>query len=530
MKNRYMSIQNYFKNRPLDFYDKTFILFLIPVFCIRIYLIGFTNLVQYPYHFPDSWSWLSDALHLAGYDTQMSYRPPVFTSFIAIYYMIGLENLIPYNGQIFSIMAIIGTYAIASKLYTKEIGLYSGILLLMNGYFLSYSTYIIADILGVALITFAFYFFIVGIRSDAHPMNLYLSGFIGGLSFITQYIGILVIFVASTFLIFQGKRLLSKRKDLIISSFIYILTSSSWFIYRWINFGDPFYSKVTHIGLLDFKLDLTTFLYYVLNTLSFTSFICIFLAVFGIVRLKQKYCVDICALKNKNGAQLSTIFILIWIIVFFSFFVFIYSWNDSRFILYWIIPLLILSSVGISYIRKEIQILKYKKMLFPIIFVVVILLANISFVSNQDTKYMIYPNSLTEINPDSFQIDFTYHILYQNHEKYMRNQYSFTGGYFANIDPYILPDLGGYIDSNSKKSDLVAVKPALNEGWYWYIFNNQLAVLTKRQTVPMDQINGDVKFIIFQRESPNDPLPEFENFQVVEKMWMNNVVYRRSLP
>lgn len=511
-------------------YDKIFIIILVPMFLIRISLMNFTDIISYPYQFPDSWSWLSDGINYAGYNTPNSYRPPLFPLLISFFYRIGMENLIIIMEQVFSLLAGIGVYLLASKLYNKkEIGLYSSILFLTNGYLLIFSAYIFAEIIALTFIIFAFYFFIKGLTRNADSSkNLYLFGLFSGFAFLTQYSGILIIITSAIYLLFQRKTLVPAiRKDLFISAIIFILLSSTWFIFRLIKFGNPLYSKINHSALLQIQLNPNTFFLYLKSSLVFVSIFLILLIIFGILIIRRKINLKtLCLFQSNSDAFGSTVFILTWITVFFVFFSSIYSWIDVRFIIYWIVPIIILSSAGIYHIKNHLQIRK-----FFIFFILIIIINNITIGQLKNNEFMDMPppdiNSVID-NIKSPHIYPTFLLLNQNREKFLNYNYRFDGGYFANIDPYILPKMGRYINNNSDPNDIVAVKSAYKEGWYQYIIINQISVLTKRKAISADLVdNMNIKFIIFQFGPSEDKIPVFNQFERVNINFETYILYRR---
>ncbi len=518
--------------RKLDTLDQSFLLALILSFFIRIYLVNFTELVRYPYLMPDSWSWLSDGLHWAGYNTQISFRPPIFPLLISILYRMGLENFIILYGQLFSIIAAIGVYILGSKLYNKEIGLYSGILFLANGSILGWSSYVLADIIAVAFMVFAFCFFFIAINTENNLSKyFFLFGLFCGFSFLAQYTGILIFIIVFIFLIFERQTILIKRGGLFFSFLVFMLIVTPWFIYRWVEFGNPFYSTVEHIQLLRLRMDcIWSFMFYTINTFFFASASFIILTISIIYLLINKNFKLQMFHSNKN-MSISTKFNLIWITLVFSFFVFVYYWNDNRFVIYYIVPIIILSSTSIYYLRRELKAKNLNKY-FIFIFIIVLLSTNIIFLPPLNKEYMVPPvfspvsGTTGIISLSTPDIELAYPLIYHNYLKFSNETYEF--GLFANVDPFVLPNVGQYISANSNLNDVVAIKPIRSDPGYWYIIWNQLAVETKRQTTDTNSINNfSVKFIITQGVANDCIKPEFDNFTKINYEWNNYILYKR---
>lgn len=462
-------------NKYSNSYDKALMIIIFIFFFIRFTLVNFTSIEQYPYFFPDSWDWLSNGLYYAGDNTIMSYRPPIFPLLISLFYKTGLEDLIPIIGQLFSILSALGIYLLSSKLYNKEIGIYATTLFLMSGYILGYSVFILADIITLSMMIFSFYFFVLGINNEKYFI---LSGVVSGLTFLTQYIGILIIILVIGYLLLNDNIRLVKKKEFIIGIIFYMLISSTWFIYRWLKFGDPFYSTVAHIQLLNLHLNFDDIFYYIWGSVGFISIICIILATLGLL-IEDFY------KTNK--------FILFWILIIFSFFTFIYSWNDNRFIMYWTIPILFLSSSGLWKIKR------INKSLFFILFVV-------SFLSIDMIRTPFYNASYIPLIPgydlnneigtkswgvqsggynfpslektDAKNNNFAYLLFYQNRIG-ATDSIKVIG---TSLYPSLV-DISSYIQKNSKKDDIIGIWPTMSEGWYTYILQNQINVLTRRHVM-----------------------------------------------
>jgi len=529
MKIDYAKISYHFLSGiELGFFDILFILALILSFFSRAYIFNFASLVQYPYQFPDSWSWLADGLHWAGYNTQISYRPPVFPLFISLFYRAGYEDALVISMQIFALLAAIGVYLLASKLYNKEVAFYSGILFLINGALMGWSPFILAEFLALDFMIFSFYFFWLWTLSGANNSKyLYLFGLLSALCFLTQYVGIIILPVVFTYLILRERALVTAKMDqLFLTLIIFFLVSSTWFAYRLIEFGNPFFSTVSHIQLMQLRPDwLMSILFYSTNTLLFApiSFLLICLAIYN---------------KSGHNKTISSelMFNMIWIIFLSAFFIFIYYWNDIRFIIYWIVPILILSAVEIAHLRNALHGIFDKKIIAYSIFIMIILLSNLVVTNYQDKDFMMStiatpfwwpPEWLLQPEQSSlkilqsnlgFELHSSYLLLLQNKEKYRNEKYKFNVGGLSNLDPLILPELGEYISLNSANNDIVAIKPGNID---WYIFWNQMAVLTKRQTISIDSPNNkNAKFIIV-RKSNQEPISEFESYSCIKNL--NNI-------
>jgi hypothetical protein len=123
-------------------------------------------------------------------------------------------------------------------------------------------------------------------------------------------------------------------------------------------------------------------------------------------------------------------------------------------------------------------------------------------------------------------IELAYPLIYHNYLKFSNETYEF--GLFANVDPFVLPNVGQYISANSNLNDVVAIKPIRSDPGYWYIIWNQLAVETKRQTTDTNSINNfSVKFIITQGVANDCIKPEFDNFTKINYEWNNYILYKR---
>jgi hypothetical protein len=290
------------------------------------------TLLTYPFKFPDSWAWLVEALWYLGEDVIPAVLAPVTPLTFAGLIELGWANVIPYRG-IFFHHAMIPAVYILTRAGTGSCltALLASLLCLTSSALLGNALYVGSDVAANALLVYAVLFFWLGVtRSNRY---LWLAGACTGVSALTQYAAFFLPLSVLGYLLLCDRRRL--RHPVTWGSLVLAgLLAGSQFIYRWLTFGAPLYSRAQHVGLLRFHLD--DIGPYAWWTIGFFSLPVLLLALLGTWEVLSR------ASLRKFG-----ILLLLIIATMGVFFVLLYDWPDNRFIQYWAIPVLILTAIGL---------------------------------------------------------------------------------------------------------------------------------------------------------------------------------------
>ncbi|MFQ5471595.1 MAG: ArnT family glycosyltransferase [Dehalococcoidia bacterium] len=277
------------------------------------------TIVTYPFKFPDSWVWLVEALAYLGYDVIGSVLAPVTPLTFAALLSCGAADLIP-------LRAIICHHAMTPALFLLvrsatncwRTALLASMLCLTSSSMLGNSVYIGSDVAANMLLLYAVLFFWLGVTR--HGKFLWPMAICWGGSALTQYLAFLLVFPFVAFL-FVAKRSLLRDPRLLGSFVLAYLIGGSEFIRRAILYGDPLYSRATHLGLVKFHLDdIGQYAWWSLGFFSPLIVVMVFAGVWECVA--------------RPTLRVFGAFLAILISSMVVFFVFMYNWPDNRFIQY----------------------------------------------------------------------------------------------------------------------------------------------------------------------------------------------------
>jgi hypothetical protein len=303
-------------------------------------------ITSYQYLTPDSYDWIVNGKYLFE-NNDISFRQPALPLLIKILLSFNILGLLPLINHATLIVLLFIIYKLNFKLKEKEKYQYLilfVILILFNNYYLQYfANYILADLYAITFIAAGFYFLF-----QKKPLMAYLML---GISWCFQNFSP---FLIPAFLSYQLTT--SGNKFFSIDNFIYyakcfIVFSTPtlwWLIYKYILFGDIFYSKVTQFGLIDPNLNSLS--YYGFNSLAIFGFITIPIILVLIVKFKSFW------------LEKHLLSIFIGIIITFTLWIVFYEWNDRRFLLYFIpfyVPLKYFALANIRWNRLLITILLF---------------------------------------------------------------------------------------------------------------------------------------------------------------------------
>ena len=172
-----------------------------------------------------------------------SFRPLLHPIILGFFWKLNLEPVI--IGKIldltFSLIAIYLTYLVGKKIFSKEVGLISALILSLTSLFIMFTGLILTEPLAITFSLIGILFYI----SQKNQLKLFLAGFFVALSFLTKFPqGI--IFAALIFvLIIKKDKLTTKIKNLTavtIGFFIPIMPYLIFNYFRYQNLFEPFVS------------------------------------------------------------------------------------------------------------------------------------------------------------------------------------------------------------------------------------------------------------------------------------------------
>lgn len=302
-----------YKNNIILFFLILFLILLIKFFCVSP-LNQNTFLTNYKFFTPDSYDWIANGVDFFK-SKDISYRNPGLPFIIFIFYNLNVLYLLPLLNYIAFLCLLVFVYK-TIKFFTKEnfFSVLGVLFIFLNYSFQDFSNYILADFYAIAFLSVSLYFLLT--KKDE------LSFFILGLSAIFQNFAFFVLplwFIYLFILNFDKNNLIKSQirnlKKYIYNFLFFFVLPGSWFLYKFILFGNPFYTKVTQFGLLSPNLNLL--FYYLINSLS----------LFGLIIFYFKNIFN----KKRNW---NFIFLTLVLIYIFSFWTFLYYWADRRFLFY----------------------------------------------------------------------------------------------------------------------------------------------------------------------------------------------------
>lgn len=301
--------------------------------------------LTYPFLSSDSYDWIANGLHYAGYNVDFSFRPIGLPLLIALLEKINLLNFLPFFNQTVLFLILVFLYKTVRIFLEKIPSLLATILFFFNFFLQNMSLYILADIYAVLFIVIGTYFYLKARENQKHYIwaSLFWS-----LSFWFQYA--FAYFAVGALLHFLIYRRKINFKFLGLSLIFPLLFIAGLLIYKEVAFGSFFYSGVNHASLFIFHLDsIGSYLINVVAVLGIIPFI-IFLISF--VKLGKKL-----FLKENELVNFSLVSMAAWIL----FWVFLYDWNDRRFVVYLIPFLFAFLAIGLADLLKSFKIGGYFK-------------------------------------------------------------------------------------------------------------------------------------------------------------------------
>jgi hypothetical protein len=301
--------------------------------------------------FPDSFDWMANGV--AYYDTyigngagfDISHRAMLLPLFFAVLSYVHLEDFTWMYGTIFFTLTVLVAYIGLITIGRKREAPLTWLLLLTSYSVLGQSAFIGSDIAGhfflICTLMLLFRFL------QTNNLKLLIPfGFVLGMGLHTQYISVIVLPPLIIFLVLSSK---IQTLEYIKLEKLYSILISKWMVFSIIAFSIGFglfilprllvyhvlyEGKVAHASLV--RLHWIDPLFYAWGYLVVFSWPICALCIYG-----AKQCIA------DRETRLWGAFCLAWILIITGFFSFLYTWKDSRLLIYAAFPVYYLASVGL---------------------------------------------------------------------------------------------------------------------------------------------------------------------------------------
>jgi len=335
-----------------------------------------STLEAYPYLHQDLWRRLHDSLFYLGQSSDVYFHPPVPSLLYAVAIRFQAYWIMVLTNSLLFIAAFVGIYKVSRELgVTAKASLVAALLFYFNFYNIRYSTYYgLVDLWCMALVVIAVYVFL-RMRRKPSLLKAFILGSTLGIAGLVQYAGV---YVAPLLVLFsfisRPKQFWAKQSIIrwLVVAGTAVLIFGSFFIYRAVAYGSPTYSKIDHFMYFKFHLDDLTF--YAWQHVVYFTIPVIVLAVVGLVAVW------------KQSARRRLIAGLALFIPFPLFFVLNYTWEDQRFIVYWVLPIYVLAALGAQLLVRLMKPIPGRYYLASALFIIILVMSNLH---NQGEQQLI---------------------------------------------------------------------------------------------------------------------------------------------
>lgn len=306
-------------------HDKQVMLNVV-VFCAFLFIVYKSFYLLYPdlaFTYPfvsfDGFQWLADGLYSAGHNLESTYRNPGLPLVVALLNNLGILNALPIvHAALLGIFFMYLTRFLRLFFPVEAVAL-TILFLFFNFKVQTFFDYILADPWAVTLqLVSMFYLY----KAESNPRMLVPAYLAAGLSFMFQYAVAFTfpVYLVHAYELLKSHRHSGKQKVAYLSAAVLLVLTIVLpnFVYRWITFGNPLYSKVVH-----FELVVPHFFASIYYGFGFFSF-------FGIPAAVAIIIGFFAGLREKGVVSLIYLQALCYVV----FWVFLYAWHDVRFILY----------------------------------------------------------------------------------------------------------------------------------------------------------------------------------------------------
>jgi 4-amino-4-deoxy-L-arabinose transferase-like glycosyltransferase len=230
-------------------------------------------------------------------------------------------------------MFLILIYKMGEKMFNKDVGLISGLILVSIPTVVFMSTKIMTDIPGAFLFSASLCFYYLGLKN---PKYFLLGGFVGGISIMMKDMNFLLIPVLLVYALAFWKKI--SLKYFIASLFIGLASASPYFIDNFIRWGDPLFRIIHHIDYVNKGIGYKSF---PLQDISFSWII--FLPITLGIPIFYLFALNLYKNRKHLYSNIKLKFLLIWFSVLFIIFL-LGQKIDLRLGLVFAIPVLLIGS------------------------------------------------------------------------------------------------------------------------------------------------------------------------------------------
>jgi len=288
---------------------------------------------------------------------QEAFRPPVFTYLtVSVWSIFGVsETIVKLLPPIFAILSVILIYFFVRRVWNREIGLWSALILGTSHLFLFYSEKFLTESLFIFLGIAFLYVFYLGMETKKKYLLIF-SGIIMAVAFLTRYLGWFFVLIYILYPIFTRKPkrktffkdMFIKNKSYWIGLILFFIILIPWFQHNLSVFGSLTGGLTTGLGTVTEGFYIDVWYFYFINWFTIFGFIGIF-AVPGIAALLVK-------LSKPN--RLLLMFVILSV-VFFA----LLPRKELRYLLHFFEIYIIMFGIGVYEFRKWIG----SKNIIPII-------------------------------------------------------------------------------------------------------------------------------------------------------------------
>ena len=324
----------------------------------------------------DEGEYLSTALHWAQNIpyTLNPQRPVILPILEAIFLKLGTSEAVMRFFILFlpSVGTIFTTYLLGKELFDKKTGIIAAGVIAFSWELLFNTTRFHVEIPLIFFMTLSMLFFWKGFIKNNNKAKYY-AAFFTGIAFLTKFTTILLIISYALFLII-AKRKIFKEKETYYATGIGLITLLPYFIWAKIQFNSALAFKAATTALSDGGNGAgNPIAWNILNNIHFfleTFWFIIFLA--GLILALRWLLIADIILKNEEEKEINNLFLIIFLIIFFSYFIFIERAAEDRWVLPTIIALALIIGNATKFLATKLA--KKKKALFSLTILLVLII------------------------------------------------------------------------------------------------------------------------------------------------------------
>lgn len=385
IKNRIEKIKDWFK----DPYNLGIFLIMLAALAIRIYYWDYTAGQTIWW---DEGEYMSAAKHwIYDIDYELNpQRPPLFQALAALIMLAGIGEqimklllvVIPSTFLVYCI------YLLGKEMFDKKIGLIAALLSSVSWTFVFWSARIQPDFFSMAFQVLAVFFMWKHWKNENLRFVL-LSGFFAALGFYFKVSALLVPMIFIVFIFMKEGLSAIKNKYNYYFSLAFLATLLPYFIWSFINFGNPFAFRK---GYVDAPTDFPIGWYNIKFYYILTEGIVFALFIFGVLLALKFLLYSDILIKDRKKFFDANIFSILALVFISLFYIFYMRNTDDRWVFLWMPFIFFLTGKASMFIYNYLK--KYNKG-----FSILIIIAILGFAAYSQ---MNHADSLIEVKKDSY--------------------------------------------------------------------------------------------------------------------------------